>query len=106
MLPKIHQVNTKNSLDKTPFKEGSIYICIEDHNIYYDPVGKENRICLTSSKEELDLVIDGTTKDDILAVNANIDSAVSCSILEDVVIASSTESQVTNTIIDDILVVC
>lgn len=106
MLPKIHQVNTKNSLDKTPFKEGSIYICIEDRNIYYDPVGKKNRICLTSSKEELDLVIDGTTKDDILAINANNDSAVSSSILEDVLIANSTESRVTNTIIDDILVVC
>lgn len=106
MLPKIHQVNTKNSLYKTPFKEGSIYICIEDHNIYYDPVGKKNRICLTSGKEELDLVIGGTITDDILAINANIDSAVGCSILEDVFIASSTESQVTNTIIDDILVVC
>ena len=47
MLPKVRQVNKEASMSKIPFTEGSIYFCVENKQIYYDPVGGQGRITVS-----------------------------------------------------------
>ena len=47
MLPKIRQVNKEASMNNIPFSEGSIYFCIENKQIYYDPIGGQGRITVS-----------------------------------------------------------
>lgn len=64
MLPKIRQVNKESSMSNIPFSEGSIYFCIENKQIYYDPIGGQGRITVSgggqndNSKVSLSTTID------------------------------------------------
>lgn len=58
MLPKIRQVNKEASMNNIPFSEGSIYFCIENKQIYYDPVGGQGRITVSGGGQNSNSKID------------------------------------------------
>ena len=47
MLPKITQVNKEASMASIPFKEGSIYFCVDKKKLYYDPIGGTNHMLVS-----------------------------------------------------------
>lgn len=49
VLPIFNQVRLESTLNVTPFKAGSIYVCDDTGHIYFDSVIEERRILLTGS---------------------------------------------------------
>lgn len=62
MIPSFNQVLLESSLDITPFKAGSIYICNDTGHIYLDSIIERRRILLTGSAI---VILDENTREEL-----------------------------------------
>ena len=67
MLPKIRQVNKEASMQNIPFTEGSIYFCVENKCIYYDPVGGVSRLTVSGG---------GQNENSRISLSTSIDTSI------------------------------